>query len=42
MLNSREKFAGNKSKTVSRTFGSLRVETNPAGLCNMMVSGGAT
>src|SRR5262249_27582283 len=42
MLNSRENFAGNKSKTVSRTCGSLRVETNPAGLWNMMVNVGAT
>ena len=36
MLNNRENFLGSKSKTVSRTCGSLRVETNPAGLCNMI------
>src|SRR4030095_11613963 len=41
MLNKRENFAGSKSKTVSRARGSRRVETNPAGLCNMMVSRGA-
>ena len=38
MLKSRENFLGKRSKTVSRACTSFRVETKPAGLCNMMVS----
>src|SRR5439155_17018700 len=33
---------GSRSKTVSRACSSFRVETNPAGLYSMIVSGGAT